>query len=251
MSAGAKQSRYIPEPEIAIPPPPPLPADIAIPKAIPALLPSSAVGLEPIHVPFLLRTFEIAVSLFVLIVSSPILLLEALIIKLGTPGPALFLQTRMGGNYKHFKIVKFRTFYHDAKARFPEMYAYKFSDEEIDTYKIKGEDDPRITPQGKWLRRLSIDELPNFWNVLVGDMSLVGPRPEIPEHLPYYKGEMRDKFTVRQGITGLAQISGRGRLTFLETARYDVQYARTRSTLGDLKILFMTAWLILRDRGAF
>jgi lipopolysaccharide/colanic/teichoic acid biosynthesis glycosyltransferase len=179
------------------------------------------------------------------------MLIEALIIRFGTPGPVLFYQTRLGANFKPFKFVKFRTFYQDARQRYPDLYAYKFSDTELETYKIKGENDPRITPQGRWLRRLSIDELPNFWNVLKGDMALVGPRPEIPELLPYYRGEMLEKFMVRQGITGLAQISGRGRLTFYETAKYDVQYARTRSHMLDLKILWTTARLILRDRGAF
>jgi lipopolysaccharide/colanic/teichoic acid biosynthesis glycosyltransferase len=214
-------------------------------------LPRRIAEAKPVSVPFWLRCIEIAVSLGVLIVASPIMVFEALIIRLGTPGPALFIQTRLGANFKPFKFVKFRTFYDDARERFPELYAYKYTEAEMETHKIKGENDPRVTPQGRWLRRLSIDELPNFWNVLMGDMALVGPRPEIPELLPYYKGEMLEKFLVRQGVTGLAQISGRGRLTFYETAMYDVEYARKRSFAFDLKILFTTARLILRDRGAF
>ena len=238
MSAGAKQAPYI--------------ADTAV-KTVSSTTPFPASTANAISaaVPLWLRCIEIVVSISVLILTFPIMLAEAIIICVGTPGPPLFFQTRVGHNFKHFKFVKFRTFYHDAKARYPEMYAYKFTEDQLNTYKIKGENDPRVTPQGVWLRRLSIDELPNFWNVLMGDMALVGPRPEIPEHLPYYKGEMLEKFMVRQGVTGLAQISGRGRLTFYETAKYDVEYARTRTPLMDLKILLRTAWLILRDRGAF
>lgn len=206
---------------------------------------------QPQVVPIWLRCFEIFVSIVVLILASPIMLLEALIIRLGTPGPALFFQERLGRNLKPFKFVKFRTLYHDAQQRFPELYAYKYTDKELETLKIKAANDPRVTPQGRWLRRLSIDELPNFWNVLKGDMALVGPRPEIPELLPYYKGEMRQKFTVRQGVTGLAQVSGRGRLTFYETASYDVEYARNWSIALDMKILFITIRMILRDPGAF
>jgi lipopolysaccharide/colanic/teichoic acid biosynthesis glycosyltransferase len=237
MSAGAKQRQYL--------------GNAATKVRYAEALPWRIAEVKPISVPSWLRCIEIVISLGVLVVACPIMLFEALIIRLGTPGPALFFQTRLGANFKPFKFVKFRTFYHDARDRHPELYAYKYTDAELATYKIKGENDPRVTPQGRWLRRLSIDELPNFWNVFMGDMALVGPRPEIPELLPYYKGEMLEKFLVRQGITGLAQISGRGRLTFRETAKYDLEYARTRSHTLDLKILLTTARLILRDRGAF
>jgi len=117
--------------------------------------------------------------------------------------------------------------------------------------KFKNDNDPRVTPQGRWLRRLSVDELPNFWNVLTGDMALVGPRPEIPEMLPYYKGEMLEKFLVRPGVTGLAQISGRGRLGFYETVDLDVSYVRNRSFLLDLRIMARTVALIILRDGAF
>ena len=111
--------------------------------------------------------------------------------------------------------------------------------------------DPRVTPQGEWLRKSTLDELPNFWNVLRGDMALVGPRPEIPEMLPYYEGEMQLKFRVRPGITGLAQISGRGRLGFYETVKYDVEYVKNRSFRLDLKILLITIYKIVARDGAF
>jgi lipopolysaccharide/colanic/teichoic acid biosynthesis glycosyltransferase len=108
-----------------------------------------------------------------------------------------------------------------------------------------------VTPQGVWMRKSTLDELPNFWNVLTGDMALVGPRPEIPEMLPYYDQEMRLKFTVRPGITGLAQISGRGRLGFYETVQLDNEYVRNHSFLLDAKILVLTLIKIVTRDGAF
>lgn len=197
------------------------------------------------------RLLEIVVASIALLLTSPIMLFTALVIKFGTPGPALFRQDRVGANFKLFRFVKFRTLYADARKRFPELYAYRYDDEQLKALKFKVENDPRVTPQGKWLRRSTMDELPNFWNVLTGDMALVGPRPEIPEMLPYYQGNMLLKFSVRPGITGLAQISGRGRLGFHETVEYDVEYVRRRSFAFDLKILFRTLWLILLRDGAF
>ena len=139
----------------------------------------------------------------------------------------------------------------DAKERFPELYAYKYTPDELRTLKFKIDNDPRVTPQGKWLRKATLDELPNMWNVLTGKMALVGPRPEIPEMLQYYKGDMLKKFTVRPGVTGLAQISGRGRLGFHETVAYDLEYVHNRCLRLDLIILFKTLWLALRHDGAF
>jgi lipopolysaccharide/colanic/teichoic acid biosynthesis glycosyltransferase len=202
-------------------------------------------------VPLALRCFEILVSATVLIVSVPVLAVIATIIKCGTPGPALFFQARLGRNGKPFRFVKFRTLYADAKKRFPDLYAYQYSDRELQDLKFKVDKDPRVTPQGVWLRRSSFDELPNFWNVVKGDMALVGPRPEIPEMLPYYKGEMLLKFSVRPGITGLAQISGRGRLGFFETVAYDVEYAKNRTLWLDLRIILKTIWMVFVRDGAF
>jgi lipopolysaccharide/colanic/teichoic acid biosynthesis glycosyltransferase len=199
----------------------------------------------------LMRLVEIIVASFALVVLSPIMLVIAIIIRLGTPGPVLFFQKRVGLNGRPFTFVKFRTLYADARERFPELYAYKYTREEIDKLAFKVEDDPRVTPQGKWIRKTSLDELPNFWNVLTGDMALVGPRPEIPEMLPYYENEMLEKFSVRPGVTGLAQISGRGRLNFRDTVRYDVEYVRKRSPQLDFKVLFETVRLVFLQDGAF
>lgn len=226
---------------------------VSIERAVPALSgpPVETVAGVSTDVPLPLRAAEFAVSLFALIFFAPLMLLIALVIKWDTPGPALFFQQRVGKDMKPFKFVKFRTLYADARERFPGMYAYRYSDEEIAALRFKVEDDPRVTPQGRFLRRSSLDELPNFWNVLTGQMALVGPRPEIPEMLRYYPEEWRRKFLVRPGITGLAQTSGRGRLSFHETVRYDLEYVRTRTLRMDLRLILRTVWLILVKDGAF
>jgi lipopolysaccharide/colanic/teichoic acid biosynthesis glycosyltransferase len=202
-------------------------------------------------VSFLVRAVEIAVALVALILTAPIQLLMGILIRRGTPGPALFWQDRIGCNGKLFKFVKFRTLYADAKQRWPELYAYDYAEDEITGLKYKTETDPRVTPQGKWMRFTSLDELPNFWNLLKGQVALVGPRPEIPEMLPYYTKDELRKFSVRPGITGLAQISGRGRLDFKEVVAYDVDYVDRRSLRLDIEILLLTIHKIFTRDGAF
>lgn len=179
------------------------------------------------------------------------MLLVALAIRIDSPGPALFRQRRVSRGGRLFWFLKFRTFWADARERFPELYAYQYTPEEIERLQFKAPNDPRVTRIGEWLRTTTLDELPNLWNVLTGDMALVGPRPEIPEMLPYYRDEDLIKFSVPPGITGLAQISGRGRLKFFETADLDTEYVRKRSFLLDLRILARTFWLIARRDGAF
>lgn len=201
----------------------------------------------PVHV----RLIEIAVALIALILTAPLQLLMALLIRRGTPGPALFWQNRVGQNGRFFKFVKFRTLFSDAKQRWPELYAYDYTQADLDNLKFKHATDPRVTPQGRWMRFSSLDELPNFWNVLTGKTALVGPRPEIPEMLPYYAKSDLKKFSVRPGITGLAQISGRGRLSFLEGVAYDVEYVEKRCFTLDVKIVVLTVWKIITRDGAF
>jgi lipopolysaccharide/colanic/teichoic acid biosynthesis glycosyltransferase len=199
----------------------------------------------------LYRLLEIIIATAVLLLALPIMLVVALVVKMGTPGKVLFFQERVGKGRRTFWFVKFRTMHTDARQRFPELYRYAYSDEETKSLVFKIKNDPRLTPQGRWLRKTSLDELPNFWNVLTGDMALVGPRPEIPEMLPYYSGEMLEKFMVRPGITGLAQVSGRGNLGFHETVRLDVQYVRRRSPQMDFKILLESVKCVVRAVGAF
>lgn len=200
---------------------------------------------------FMQRVVESTVAVIALIVGAPIMLFMAFLIRRGTPGRAVFQQYRVGKNEEPFRFTKFRTLYVDAKQRWPELYAYDYTPDEMQNLVFKITKDPRVTPQGVWMRKSTLDELPNFWNVLIGDMALVGPRPEIPEMLKYYKGEHRLKFRVRPGVTGLAQISGRGRLGFYETADLDVQYVKNRSFLLDCKILFLTLVKIVMRDGAF
>jgi lipopolysaccharide/colanic/teichoic acid biosynthesis glycosyltransferase len=198
-----------------------------------------------------IRAIEIPLAILALIASAPIMLLLAIIIRRDSPGPALFFQDRVGLGGKTFKFVKFRTLYVDARERWPELYAYSYDERSIYEMKFKITDDPRVTRVGRWLRKTSLDELPNFWNVLTGEVGLVGPRPEIPEMVRYYHGWMRDKFSVRPGVTGLAQISGRGRLGFMETVDLDVQYVRRQSFLGDIKIILKTLQMVVMRDGAF
>ncbi len=141
--------------------------------------------------------------------------------------------------------------YHDARSRFPEYYAYQYSFDNFHSQFPTILDDPRVTRVGRILRKLSLDELPNLWSVVVGDMSLVGPRPEAPEVLQYYSPEEMTKFTLRPGITGLAQISGRGLLNWGETIALDLEYVRTRSIALDLKIILLTVKRVLTRHGAF
>lgn len=193
---------------------------------------------------WLTRTVEVLVGSIALVVTSPIMLVVAIIVKWDTPGPAIFAQKRVAKGGKIFTFYKFRTLYADAKERWPELYRYQFTREEIEVYRVKRETDPRVTPAGRWLRKSTLDELPNFWNLIKGDIALVGPRPEIPEMLPYYKEEQLIKFAVRPGITGLAQTNGRGNLAFQETNEWDVQYVRSRSLWRDIKIIFRTIRLL-------
>lgn len=198
-----------------------------------------------------LRIVEIALALMALVTTLPVMLVIAAVIRIDSPGPALFWQTRLGRDACPFRFVKFRTLYADARERWPELYTYRYTPEQLAHLRFKIEGDPRVTRVGRWLRQSSLDELPNFWNVLTGDMALVGPRPEIPEMLPYYRSDQMRKFSVRPGVTGLAQISGRGRLTFNETVGLDLDYVRMHSLAGDLNILLRTLWKVVLRQGAF
>jgi lipopolysaccharide/colanic/teichoic acid biosynthesis glycosyltransferase len=197
------------------------------------------------------RPVEIVLASVVLVLSSPVQLLVAIIVRLDSPGPALFRQTRVGLNQRPFVFYKFRTLYADARERWPELYAYRYTPEEVKALRFKREEDPRITRAGRWLRKSTLDELPNFWNILKGDMAIVGPRPEIPEMLPYYTEEQKLKFSVKPGLTGLAQTNGRGNLGFQETIAWDLEYVRKRSFRLDVWIVVRTAVLVTRLAGAF
>jgi lipopolysaccharide/colanic/teichoic acid biosynthesis glycosyltransferase len=228
----------------------------------------------------LYRGFEIVLASIGLIVSLPVMLSAAIMIRLDSPGPALFLHKRPArsirvrgrdivgrpdldppsGGYdpdaeyyvpSYFTLVKFRTMRNDARTRFPSYYDYKYTEENFHSQFPTIHDDPRVTRVGRVLRKLSVDELPNFWSVLIGDMRLVGPRPEAPEVLQYYTPDEMIKFSLKPGITGLAQVGGRGLLNWGETLELDLQYVRTRTVALDLKIILLTIRRVLTRHGAF
>ncbi|MFN7898818.1 MAG: sugar transferase [Synechococcaceae cyanobacterium] len=202
---------------------------------------------------FVKRGGDIVFSVAVLSLGAPVFLLLAALVKATSRGPVFYVQQRVGRDYRHFGCIKFRTMRPDADqvlskilAESPELEA-----EFINDFKLK--DDPRITKIGKFLRRSSLDELPQFLNVLRGDMSVVGPRPIVDKELPRYGSKMEDVLAVRPGLTGLWQVSGRNNLSYQKRVRLDVHYARQRNFSLDLKIILRTISVILdpRDRGAY
>ncbi len=218
------------------------------------------------------RTCDIVVSSVALICAAPIMLILAVLIRLTSPGPAIFRQQRVGRNRRNrstetqydgperrkhdvggqlFWFLKFRTMYVDARERFPELYEYKYSPDEVRQLRFKVRKDPRHTRLGRRLRIMTLDELPNFWNTLKGDMTLVGPRPDIPEMTQYYRPNQRRIFDVKPGITGYAQVSGRCNLRFRTTKALDLQYVKERSLRVDLNIVLATIASVLRAHGSY
>ncbi len=171
----------------------------------------------------------------------------AIAIKLDSPGPVLFAQTRIGKNGRRFKIYKFRSMYTDAEARKKELETQN----EMQGLMFKMENDPRITKVGKFIRKTSIDELPQFFNIVKGDMSLVGTRPPTEGEFEQYNSHYRRRISMTPGLTGLWQISGRSEIVdFDEVVKLDLEYI-DNWTLGlDIKILFQTVWVVLTGRGS-
>lgn len=187
-----------------------------------------------------------AVVLFLLV--WPVLLVIALAVKLTSPGPVLFRQTRLGRHGKPFEALKFRTMCRDAEERLAHVLATdEQRREEYETYhKLKN--DPRLTPVGHWLRRHGLDELPQLWNVLRGEMSLVGPRPYLPRELPKLGASAEQILQVRPGMTGVWQVSGRNRIPFEERVKMEVDYAQQHSLWRDLIILMRTILVVIHGR---
>lgn len=196
------------------------------------------------------RAMDLAIGLPSLMLIAPVIALLALLIRLDSPGPAIFKQHRVGLNGELIRFYKFRTMYVDAKERFPELYEYKYTADQLEHAYYKGQVDPRNTRMGGWLRKTTLDELPNLINVVLGNVSLVGPRPELKEMVRYYRPVELSKFTVKSGITGLAQCTGRNNLTVRQQIAADVRYVEDQSLWLDTKILFLTAWSVLRSEGA-
>jgi lipopolysaccharide/colanic/teichoic acid biosynthesis glycosyltransferase len=196
--------------------------------------------------PWWKRPVDVAGASLALVILSPLMLGTALAIKLGSPGPVLYSSWRVGKGGAKFRFHKFRTMCVDAEKKKQELLAQNEADGPV----FKMERDPRVTPIGRILRKTSIDELPQFWNVLIGDMALVGPRPPIPEETVWYAPWQRRRLELKGGLTCLWQVSGRSNVSFEEWCRLDVKYHENRSFLGDIWILFRTVPAVLAARGA-
>jgi exopolysaccharide biosynthesis polyprenyl glycosylphosphotransferase len=184
----------------------------------------------------------------ILLVSLPLLLVTAIAIKLDSPGPVFFLHKRVGKNGKCFRCVKFRSMFENAEVMQAELVKKHNGEHGWLCWKIK--DDPRITRVGKWIRKLSIDELPQIFNVMAGQMSLVGPRPHIKEEVEQYKQWHKQRLNVKPGITGLWQVSGRSDVPFDEMIKLDLYYIERWSLWMDFKIILRTFSAVFRTKGA-
>jgi exopolysaccharide biosynthesis polyprenyl glycosylphosphotransferase len=204
------------------------------------------------------RIFDIIVSVIILIITSPICLLVSIFILIETGRPIIYKNKRVGIKGKEFYTLKFRSMRqeHSTGEKFGGAAALKkeqelikqFSIKEGPIYKIK--DDPRITKVGKFIRKWSLDELPQFWNVIRGEMSVIGPRPHQPREVAQYEKHHKAVLTIKPGITGLAQISGRSNLSFEEEVKLDIFYIEHWTLLLDLFILFKTPFVVVRKKGA-
>ena len=192
-------------------------------------------------------------SILIILTAFPIFILIAILIKLGSRGPIFFIQKRVGKNKKEFYCLKFRTMHPEAEDLLKNLLDKNddLKKEFEKDHKIKN--DPRITPIGKFLRKTSLDEIPQFINVIRGEMSIVGPRPIVKEEISKYGSSFLKAFSVRPGITGLWQVSGRNNLSYEKRVEMDTIYAINRDFLMDLRIIIRTFGVILfpRDRGAY
>jgi exopolysaccharide biosynthesis polyprenyl glycosylphosphotransferase len=193
------------------------------------------------------RILDIFGALALLLLLSPVLLVTALLVKLTSKGPVFFVSERVGLCGRVFPFYKFRSMYVDAEERLAELQAR--NEREGPIFKMR--DDPRITPFGRFMRKFSLDELPQLWNVFVGHMSLVGPRPPLPREVAKYDDYMLERLSVRPGLTCYWQIMGRSDLTFEQWMELDHKYLREMSVWVDLKILLLTPAAVLRGDGAY
>jgi lipopolysaccharide/colanic/teichoic acid biosynthesis glycosyltransferase len=189
---------------------------------------------------------DVALSAVMLLIALPVLVTVAIAIRLGEGGAVLFRQRRCGLNGRVFTLYKFRTMIEGAEERLEEVAHLN----EMNGPVFKSSRDPRITWLGRWLRRFSLDELPQLWNVLKGDMSLVGPRPPIPEEVARYERWQRRRLAMKPGLTCLWQIRGRNEIDFEEWMKLDLEYIDNWSPWLDLKILARTLPVVLTGRGA-
>lgn len=193
------------------------------------------------------RPFDIVVASVALVGVSPLMLIASLAVKLDSPGPVLFKQKRVGQRGEDFTIYKFRSMVTNAEALRAELRELNEADDVV--FKLRN--DPRVTRTGHIIRRLSIDELPQLFNVLKGDMRLVGPRPALPDEVETYDAQQLRRLEAMPGITGLQQISGRSNLSFERWIELDLQYVEEQGLLNDVAILLKTVPVVLARKGAY
>ncbi len=193
------------------------------------------------------EAFDRVLAALALTLLSPVMLLIALGVRLSSPGPVIFRQVRVGRDGEVFTVFKFRTMVVDAEKHLEAL--WELSEGNGVLFKLK--DDPRVTPFGRLLRRVSLDELPQLWNVVTGTMSLVGPRPALPTEAERYGRSTARRLLVKPGITGLWQVSGRSDLTWEDSVRLDLYYVENWSFAGDIQILWKTVAAVVRARGAY
>ncbi|GAB4580734.1 MAG: sugar transferase [Anaerolineales bacterium] len=203
------------------------------------------------------RIFDVVVSLLCLVLLSPIFLITALLICLDSPGPIFYRQQRIGEHGRLFLMLKFRSMKVNADTNIHKAYVSRLIKENIKPEQngngnksLKMDNDPRITRVGHWIRKTSIDELPQLFNVLRGDMSLVGPRPPLPYEVDLYKDWHKRRMEVLPGITGLWQVKGRNRVSFDEMVRMDLEYIEHQTLWLDVQIILQTPWALVNGKGA-
>jgi lipopolysaccharide/colanic/teichoic acid biosynthesis glycosyltransferase len=196
------------------------------------------------------RALDLLVGALLTLLFSPVMLLVGLAVRLDSKGPVLFRQERVARGGEMFTMLKFRSMRTDADENVHKEYVQKIYTEGATTVAAKLHNDDRVTRVGKLLRKTSLDELPQFFNVLGGSMSIVGPRPVLPYEVEVMGPENLDRFAVKPGLTGPWQVDGRGRTTFLEMMALDVEYARSASVFTDLWLLARTPWAVLTAKGA-
>lgn len=194
------------------------------------------------------RALDVVLSGLALIAASPVLLATIALIKLEDGGPVFFRQVRVGYRGRLFGMYKFRSMVVDAEEVRRRLEAANEMEGGV-IFKMKH--DPRVTRVGRFIRKYSVDEFPQFWNVLIGDMSIVGPRPPLPREVEQYSAEERQRLLAKPGITCVWQVSGRSDIDFKGQVRLDIEYIRSRSVLTDVKLLLLTVPAVLLGKGAY
>lgn len=222
-------------------------------KIQPFRVKSRDLPIQGLYGDFFKRLFDIVFSLSVLIMFSPLYIILAIIVAFSSQGPIFYIQKRVGKNYRSFNCIKFRTMVTNADEILAQIMetSPELKEEFASNFKLKK--DPRITKIGHFLRMTSLDEFPQFWNVLIGDMSVVGPRPLVTDELSKYGDAMDDVLTIRPGITGLWQVSGRNDIPYPRRVQIDLYYVKNRNFWLDLQIILKTVNVVImpKNKGAY